>query len=309
MTDTGGPTTTAIDAGWLGLIRRYLLFIVLINLVWEVAQLPLYTLWTTGTPGQIAFAVLHCTAGDVLIAVASLVVALIVAGRGGWPAQDYRRVAVLAVALGIGFTAYSEWYNTTISKNWAYAGGMPTITPLNLGFSLGVAPLVQWLVVPLMGFVWARDRSRAGLVASGSWIPAVLDFWFLPPDHPDHGNRRDIWFEKDATFDAKIRAQLFPLVVAAAHGDLDPAVATPKGTLALLLLLDQFPRNLFRGEPRAFATDAKALSMARRAVDHGFDQAVMPIASLFFYMPFVHSEDRDDQTRAVALIESLPAGE
>lgn len=109
------------------------------------------------------------------------------------------------------------------------------------------------------------------------------------------------WFEKDAGFDAEIRARFLPAYEAAADGRLEDWQATPEGVYALLLLLDQFPRNLFRGSPRAFATDAMARDIADRALVRGFDAAYPFPERRFFFMPFMHSEDLADQQRCVAL--------
>tara|TARA_R110000850_G_scaffold166186_1_gene291348 strand:+ start:104 stop:403 length:300 start_codon:yes stop_codon:yes gene_type:complete len=87
--------------GWLGLLRHYLAFIAVANLLWETLQLPLYTIWTEGTPGKIAFAVVHCTAGDLLIATASLVAGLIVVGERIWPTRRFWVVASVTVLLGL----------------------------------------------------------------------------------------------------------------------------------------------------------------------------------------------------------------
>ena len=93
---------------------------------------------------------------------------------------------------------------------------------------------------------------------------------------------------------------------AAAAGVLRSWEASPEGALALVLLLDQVPRNIFRGTPRAYATDAAACAVADRALERSFDQMVPPTWRLFFYMPFHHSEDLADQHRSVALFDALP---
>ena len=109
------------------------------------------------------------------------------------------------------------------------------------------------------------------------------------------------WFSKSEAFDADIRRRFEALHHAAARGELDSWADTPEGALALLLLLDQFPRNMFRGSPHAFATDPLARQVARAAVDRGFDREVDPGLRQFFYLPFEHSEHLDDQDRGVAL--------
>ena len=109
------------------------------------------------------------------------------------------------------------------------------------------------------------------------------------------------WFSKDGAFDADIRARFLPAHEAAMAGALHGWEAAPESALALLLLLDQFPRNMFRGTPRAFASDASARAVADRAIARGFDRAVAPHSRSFFYLPFMHSEELADQERCVAL--------
>lgn len=133
----------------------------------------------------------------------------------------------------------------------------------------------------------------------------VLDFWFGPPGSPERGHRRDCWFAKQkaecSDFDDEIRTHFLPTHEAAARGDLDHWSATPEGMLALCILLDQFPRNMFRGTARAFATDAKILGMVREAIERGLDADLGPTPGTFFYLPFEHSEVLDDQRRYLEL--------
>jgi len=109
------------------------------------------------------------------------------------------------------------------------------------------------------------------------------------------------WFKKSEAFDADIRARFEALHFAASRGELDDWAVTAEGALALLLLLDQFPRNLFRNSPHAFATDPLARKVAREAIDRGFDRQVDPELRQFFYLPFEHSEHLEDQDKGVAL--------
>lgn len=111
----------------------------------------------------------------------------------------------------------------------------------------------------------------------------------------------EAWFAKDEAFDAAIRARFLPAHEAAAASELSAWEATPEGAYALLLLLDQFPRNLFRGSLRAFATDEAALAVAERAIAKGFDQRFDNPERRFFYLPFMHAEDLDHQERCIAL--------
>ena len=140
---------------WLTAIRRYLVAASLGNLLWEAAQLPLYTLWRTGTPATIAAAVLHCTAGDILVAAVTLVAALVVCGSSTWPRPGFAPVALAATSLGIGYTIYSEYMNTVVRQSWAYAEAMPRLP----GIGTGLAPFMQWLVVPPVALVWAYRSS------------------------------------------------------------------------------------------------------------------------------------------------------
>jgi len=108
------------------------------------------------------------------------------------------------------------------------------------------------------------------------------------------------WFEKDLALDDEIRRRFLRIHEAAAAGKLAAWEQSAQGALALLILLDQFPRNMFRGQPRAFATDAQARAVASRAILNGFD-GVDPAMRGFFYLPFEHSEDMADQDRGIAL--------
>ena len=92
--------------------------------MWEAAQLPLYTIWWTGTWGEILFAVIHCTAGDALITGAALVLAILAARVHGWPLFGGRMV-LAAVLLGLGYTVFSEWLNVRIRQSWSYTEAMP----------------------------------------------------------------------------------------------------------------------------------------------------------------------------------------
>jgi hypothetical protein len=137
---------------WLAAIRRYLVAVLLGNLLWEMAQLPLYTLWRSGTPATITAAVLHCTAGDILIAIITLMTALVVCGSSDWPRAGFARVALAAITLGVGYTIYSEYVNTVVRQSWAYADAMPQLPWIGTGLT----PFMQWIVVPLIAMAWAR---------------------------------------------------------------------------------------------------------------------------------------------------------
>jgi uncharacterized protein (DUF924 family) len=132
----------------------------------------------------------------------------------------------------------------------------------------------------------------------------ILDFWFERRDGTPSGFRK-AWYEKNDALDTEIRQRFGAAVEnALADGYADWA-ETADGALALVILLDQFTRNLFRGEAKAFAGDPRARLVARQAVDRGFDIAVPPVMRLFFYMPFEHSEHLPDQDLAHLLFAAL----
>lgn len=113
----------------------------------------------------------------------------------------------------------------------------------------------------------------------------------------------DKWFAKDEAFDAAIRARFLAAHERAARCEFAHWAASAEGALALLLLLDQFPRNLFRDSPHAFATDGLARQIARAALAQGFDRDVAEPLQSFFYLPFMHSEVAEDQALCVRLCD------
>lgn len=137
----------------------YAAYLSLSNLIWETAQLPLYTLWDQEFD-TIVFAVFHCTGGDVLIGMISLGIAcgIFRVTRCRFRlAACQRGIAFCAVLFGLGYTLFSEWLNVYVRKSWAYSDLMPLI---NVGdFGIGLSPIVQWLVLPTSFFIWkARVR-------------------------------------------------------------------------------------------------------------------------------------------------------
>jgi uncharacterized protein (DUF924 family) len=135
---------------------------------------------------------------------------------------------------------------------------------------------------------------------------AVLDAWFGPQDDPEREQPREIWFKGTADFDAALRRDFLADYEAAAEGALAAWEASPEGALALVLLLDQIPRNIFRDTPGAYATDAMARAAADRALVRGFDAAFPSTWRKFFYMPLHHSENLADQRRSIELFQRLP---
>ena len=123
----------------------------------------------------------------------------------------------------------------------------------------------------------------------------LLDFWFKQD--------RKAWFEKIPAFDVEIRDRFLPLYENALEERLAHWMREPRSCLALIILLDQFPRNMFRGTARAFAADPLALKAARAIVDQGWDKPLSPEEQMFAYLPFEHSEALEDQERSLKLFE------
>ena len=133
----------------------------------------------------------------------------------------------------------------------------------------------------------------------------ILDFWFGAPGTPLYGTVRDVWFRKDAAFDATIADRFGARVDQALNGALAAVPATPRGILARVLLLDQFTRNIHRDTPAAFAGDAFALAIAEAAVAAGEDRALIAVERWFLYLPFEHSEAPAVQSRSIELFTRL----
>jgi uncharacterized protein (DUF924 family) len=136
-------------------------------------------------------------------------------------------------------------------------------------------------------------------------VQAVLDFWLSPRDLAGAPLWRDEWFARNEALDRAIAAQFGDAVEQALQGRLDALAGDAAGALALVILLDQFPRNLYRGTAKAFAGDARARQVAREAIARGFDAKLPRYSRMFLYLPFEHSEDLADQARSVALLGSL----
>jgi uncharacterized protein (DUF924 family) len=134
---------------------------------------------------------------------------------------------------------------------------------------------------------------------------AILEFWFGAPGGPDHGAPREIWFRGGPDFDATLAEKFSADYARAADGDYDGWADDRIASLGLILLLDQIPRNIFRGTAKSFATDAKALATARHAVDRGFIEGQITVAKQFFYLPFEHSEDLADQRQCLEFFETM----
>lgn len=135
-------------------------------------------------------------------------------------------------------------------------------------------------------------------IASAPWADEVLDFWFRELD-------RKAWFEKSDATDALIRNRFLALHEQLAREVSPQSALTPRATLAAVIAFDQFPRNMFRGTPRAFVTDPVALALAQQTVDAGHDRDFSKDERMFLYLPFEHCEEAVDQARSCALFASL----
>ena len=141
-------------------------------------------------------------------------------------------------------------------------------------------------------------------------IRRVLDFWFQPGtmDQPTIDSRMDRWFTADAVTDAVLRNEFGPLVEQASKGQLDAWAATPEGRLALILMLDQFRRSIFRGTPKAFSRDPHALKLCVEGAMKGDYKTLNPFQQAFYFMPLQHAESLKIQERSVKIYEGLVTG-
>lgn len=144
---------------WSFIALRYVPWLAGLNLVWETLQMPLYTLWAEAPLRDIAFAIVHCTAGDVLIGVSALAMALMLTRARALEDWHWSGVGALLLLLGLGYTVFSEWMNTMLFR-WTYSALMPT---LGLGgIEIGISPLAQWLVLPPSALCFARRYGPCG---------------------------------------------------------------------------------------------------------------------------------------------------
>jgi uncharacterized protein (DUF924 family) len=140
-----------------------------------------------------------------------------------------------------------------------------------------------------------------------STVQKILEFWFGEAYQTANLQPQKKWFVKDANFDQTVREWFLGIYEQAAAGRLDDWMMAAESALALTIVLDQFPRNMFRDSAKAFATDSRAFMVAQQAIDLGFDQDVMPVMRVFFYLPFEHSENLDHQNEAVRLFQPFSA--
>jgi hypothetical protein len=138
---------------WLEILRRYLLFIAIGNILWEFVQLPGFADWSEAGWSWVVFIAVLGTAGDILIAATCLVLVLVAIGDESWPLRrsSYWRVAALATLAGIAYTTYSEWRHAVVLRHWTYSALMPVVP----GLGVGLLPLLQWLLIPPVAFFCA----------------------------------------------------------------------------------------------------------------------------------------------------------
>ena len=148
-------TCNSADGRLLPWVARAIGLAAIGHFLWEAAQLPLYTLWRTGTPGEIAFALIHCTGGNVLITTMTLAAAVALARRFRWPPFG-RRMVFTAIVLGTAYTIFSEWLNVAIRGTWSYTVAMPVLPWLGTGLT----PSLQWLIVPGLALAIIGHRYR-----------------------------------------------------------------------------------------------------------------------------------------------------
>lgn len=147
---------------WRLIARGYLPWLAMLNLAWESAHVPLYTLWQEAEPAYIAFSVVHCTLGDVLIGGLALLSSLILLRQRAAAHWRWGRIAAATVLFGAAYTVFSEWMNITILRSWTYSESMPTIT-LG-GAKIGLSPLLQWLVLPPLSLYLSRIIRRRSAI-------------------------------------------------------------------------------------------------------------------------------------------------
>jgi len=130
------------------IVRRYLAFLFLANLLWEFAHMPLYAAWKEGGWADIAYNGFHCTVGDLMIGASALFLGVHVAGGLVWPNNNRTRLAIVTILFGLCYTVFSKWVNVYVRDSWSYSELMPLLPGIGIGFS----PIAQWLVLPVLGF-------------------------------------------------------------------------------------------------------------------------------------------------------------
>ncbi len=150
------------------------------------------------------------------------------------------------------------------------------------------------------------NQSQQELITLDPQAREVLDYWFGTPDSTDYNQARVFWFQVSEAVDAELRARFLTLHQKAAAGQCNAWTATPLGTCALIIVLDQFSRNLYRNQPQAFAQDAQALALARALIEQNKDRSLpTPHHRSFVYLPFEHDESLASQHESLRLFTAL----
>lgn len=167
MTGAAGVESSAATepVDWLRALRRHVAFAAVANLGWEILHLPLYTIWLTATAGGLAFAVLHGAGGDLLIALSTMMLALLLFARGQWPSVRVWPVLAAVIAFGVGYAIFSEWLNVEVGQAWAYRDLTPVLPVIDTGLS----PVLQWIAIPMAACAWALRPVRARHGADGGF--------------------------------------------------------------------------------------------------------------------------------------------
>ena len=140
-------------------------------------------------------------------------------------------------------------------------------------------------------------------------VQTVLNFWFGPENSPEYGQSRMVWWVKDDAFDAAVKRVLGDLSEVAKTGEFDTWAGTPLGILALVILLDQVPRNLYRGSAESFKYDAVAFSHSKNAVERGLHKQLTGVFQQFLLLPYQHAEDIAAQDESIKLFDELGIAE
>lgn len=162
------------------------------------------------------------------------------------------------------------------------------------------------LTIVMLRYAGAMDTSNEQTASADE----VLAFWLGDRDQDAAARKQQMarWFAKDPAFDRHIEDRFGATLNAARAAELDAWATTPRGWLALLIVLDQFSRNIHRGTPQAFAADPQARALALAGIERGDDQRIEPVSRMFCYLPLEHAEDRQLQERSVALFAALHEG-
>jgi uncharacterized protein (DUF924 family)/predicted ester cyclase len=214
---------------------------------------------------------------------------------------DSRNVVEDVIAEGDRVAA--RW-TTRATHEGEFAGISPTGKPVEVAW-FAIFRLSDGKIAESWDTYSPELLKQLGARPSGLEPQQVLDFWFGVEGEPGYGEFRQAWFTKDPAFDEEIRERFLEGYTEAAAGGYDSWMDEARGALALAILLDQFPRNMFRGDAQTHATDEKAREVARHAIERALDRELPPFQRQFLYMPFMHSEDLEDQRRSVELFRFL----